>query len=144
MRVLHYGYDAVSGENIGDRKVIYIDSNGKIKLAKANSLVSSNVCGFTAHSVTTDDKVEIIARGCLCGFTNLVPGDAYYLSQTSYGEITNIKPLSGIIIKVGVAIDTTKLDVHLEDISVILTSPNETKWIITVDNDGVLSTEEIE
>ena len=144
MRKPYSGYDLIAGENLGSKKVVYIDSNGKAKLAKASSLITSRVVGCTFHSSDESNIVKVHSRGCLCGLSSLVPGDTYYLSQDTFGGITNIRPLSGIIIKIGVANSTTTLDIRIEDESVILTSPNGTKWLVNIDNDGVLYTEELE
>lgn len=144
MKVSYSKYDLIAGENLGARKVIYIDANGKVKLAKANSFITSDtVVGITSHSALLDEKVLIYTNDSLNGFTDLSIGTVYYLSQTTFGELTNTKPSNGIIIKIGVAVSATELDIHIDNISLILKSPDGTNWMLTVDNDGVLTTEEI-
>lgn len=55
----------------------------------------------------------IISNGKLTGFSGLVAGTTYYLSQSESGSITSIRPQHGIIVTVGVAIDATTILVNI-------------------------------
>ena len=68
-----------------------------------------SILGITDGSALTDEQILVVSKGKVNGFINLSVGNTYYLSQTEAGEITNVKPSSGIIISIGIAITTTDL-----------------------------------
>ena len=114
MKVSYSKYDCIAGEDLGARKVVYISGSGaEVKLAKADSESTLPAIGFTDNSALNGEVARAVTNDCLDGFTSLVPGDSYYASQTNAGEITNVRPISGIIVRVGVAKSTTELDIHI-------------------------------
>lgn len=56
----------------------------------------------------------IISNGKLTGFTGLVAGTTYYLSQSSAGSVTATRPQHGIIVTVGVALSATTMLVNVK------------------------------
>ena len=109
----HSTYQVTAMESIGDRKAVYISGSDEIKLAKADNENTIPCVGFSINSADSSQTVTVQTNDELDGFTGLVPGDEYFLSQATAGEITNTKPESGIIVSVGVAKTTTQLDIHI-------------------------------
>ena len=112
MRVSYTEDYYIAGENLSDRKVVHLcNITGKIVIDDATHFEEStcSILGITDGSALTDEQILVVSRGRMHGFTNLSLGSTYYLSQTEAGEITNVKPSSGIIISIGIAISTTDL-----------------------------------
>jgi len=112
MRVSYTEDYYIAGENLADKKVVYLcDITNKVFTEDATHFEDSccSIIGITDGSVLEDEKVLVVSRGKVNGFINLSVGNTYYLSQTEAGEITNVKPTSGIIISIGIAITTTDL-----------------------------------
>jgi hypothetical protein len=108
-------YIVTAGEDLGARKTVYISGSNEVKLACADSEDTLPCIGFTERPALQNDDVLICTNDILSGFSGLTPGGEYFLTQdsTAAGEITLIKPTSGIVISVGIAKTTTELDVHL-------------------------------
>ncbi len=113
LEAAEYFMTVKEASGVGDRKAVYISGSDEIKLSKADSESTIPCVGFTMASGSLDDIIIIQTNDELDGFTGLVSGSPYYLSQTTAGEITNVKPTSGIIIRVGVAKSSTELDLHV-------------------------------
>lgn len=113
MKLSYSKYDVIAGEDLGDRKVVYLSNVDEAKLAKADSETTLPAIGFTDGSALNGETIRVVTNDLLDKFTSLVAGDSYYLSQVSAGEITNVKPSSGIIIRLGVAKSSTELDIHI-------------------------------
>ena len=113
MRVGHARFDATAGEDLGDRKVVYFSSTNTVKMAKADSINSLTAIGITRNSALNGEEVRVQTDDLIEGFTGLIAGDTYYLSQETVGEITNIRPSSGIIVEVGTAKSTTELNINI-------------------------------
>jgi len=108
-------YDVTAGEDIGDKKAVYLSGSDEVKLACAGSESTIPCVGFTGSSGLQGETVAVFTNDVLSGFSGLTPGAEYFLSQdsTSAGEIQLQKPSSGIIISVGIAKNLTELDVHI-------------------------------
>lgn len=119
MKVSYSKYDMTAGENINDRKVVYISAVDTVKLAKADSETTLPSIGLSMNSALNGEEIRISTNDILDGFTGLTPGASYYLSQTSAGEITSTKPTTGIIVRLGVAISATELDIHILRLSTL-------------------------
>jgi hypothetical protein len=115
-------YEVTAGENLGARKAVYLSGSDEVKLAKADSSDTLPCVGFTRQAVSVSGSVVVQTNDVLGGFVGLIPGDDYYLSQDTYGEITNIRPSSGVIVRVGVAKTSTEMDLH------ILRLDSDTVW----------------
>lgn len=74
------------------------------------STTATNFVGFVTSDVDEDDEVLLRVNGVVGGFTGLVPGTTYYMSDTP-GVITATPPTgSGAkIVEVGVAVSDTQL-----------------------------------
>ena len=89
--------------------------------AEADSLVKANVIGFALFTGTLGRRVRVKQFGVLtltaaqwAVFVTsdagaLVPGLAYYLSQSTPGAIRKTVPGTGVVAQVGIALSTTSL-----------------------------------
>lgn len=110
---LYSKYEVDAGEDVGANKAVYISAADEIKLAKADSESTIPCVGFTTSAVSSGVKVKIQTNDVLGGFSGLTPAAEYYLSQTVAGELTTVKPSSGIVIRIGVAKNSSEMDVHI-------------------------------
>jgi hypothetical protein len=117
VEVAYSKYDATAKEIVGAGKAVYVSGISEVKLACANLATTAVVVGFTEFGVAADNDVTVYTNDILGGFSGLVANNAYYLSQTVAGAITNVKPTSGIIMRVGVAVSSAELDIHIVELS---------------------------
>lgn len=102
---------AVSGEALGDRKVVrFGTAASEVRLAVADGDRRRPV-GFTCYAVGAGADIAVQRTDILDGFSGLVAGTTYYLSQTTPGEITITRPTSGEVQVVGVAMTSTDMNV---------------------------------
>ncbi len=108
-------YIVTAGEDVGSKKAVYLSGSDEVKLACANLESTVPCVGFTSTSALQGEEFKIFANDVLSGFSGLTPGGEYFLSQdsTASGEITTIKPTTGIVISVGIAKSSTELDIHI-------------------------------
>lgn len=119
MRVSYSKYNMTAAENMGAKKAVYISGSNEVKLACADSEDTLPCIGFTEYAASISGTVTIYTNDVLGGFSGLTPSAECYLSQdfTSAGEITTIKPTTGLIIRVGVAKTSSELDIHILQLS---------------------------
>lgn len=114
------GDDGLIGEPV------YVkNADGFVYKAKANALASASVVGLlSAAQVTELPSPSIVDHGTFVLTTaqwdaitgqsgGLTVGSYYYLSQGTAGHITTLKPDSGIVMKLGLAVSVTTLIVQL-------------------------------
>jgi len=105
--------EIVAGENIGSLKAVYMSGTGEVKLAKADTEDTASCIGLTPESASIGEGISVYYSGLIRGFSGLTPGAKYYLSQTNAGEITTQKPDDGIIVRVGIAMNSKELNIHI-------------------------------
>lgn len=113
MKVSYSKSNLTAGENLNSHNAVYVSEANTAKLAKADSDTTLPCIGITEYSITTSGIVTIYTNDTLDGFVGLTPGTDYYLSQTVAGDITSTKPESGRIIRLGIALNSTELDIHI-------------------------------
>jgi hypothetical protein len=114
----------VSGVSIND----FVRLSGDIYIpAKADEISHSDVFGIAID--VQEDLAKIILAGMVDGYSGLVPGHVYYLSQTDGGKITDIEPQSGLKVPLGVAITETLF--HFYHIGISSRSSSEQGAIVT-------------
>ena len=87
-------------------------ANAKVEKSDATTEVSvQSFVGFAKETKLTDEEVEVVSHGIIDTFTNLIPGQYYYLSDTP-GEISLIPGTNEK--KVGLAVSTTELLVIIQ------------------------------
>ena len=117
-------YTAEAAEDVLAGQPVYLDNDGKIRLAQASSALSSRVVGFAKDAAlatflctfVSDSQVVLGDWTSVVGATTLQKGKTYYLSPLSAGEITDIPPSTEgtYVVKVGTAMTTTKLDIEIQ------------------------------
>lgn len=113
-----------AGENLGDRKVVYWDSNGLWMLADADAIATMPTIGFTIGSIASGNFGRILLRGLVGkqGWT-WTRGAKLYVSATA-GEITHTAPSRSQVI--GIAYET---DVLYFDPKDAITDATRTKTV---------------
>jgi len=100
-----------AGEALSSGDLVYIDSNGEVKKAVADSS-GTEADGYVLSSVSAAEAVIVIFEGKLVT-TGLVAGSKYFLSDTTAGDIVSNSSLptaSGHVIQyIGKAISETEL-----------------------------------
>lgn len=102
-----------AGENlVADEAFVVRDDGGTMKAFKAtnaNEAGVTNFRGFVKVGATTGQNItgSVLIYD---DFTGLTKGDKYYLG--SGGVITNVRPTSGYVLEVGLAISATELLIH--------------------------------
>lgn len=92
---------------------IHNSSGQKVRYADASTAAAAKqAMGFIKDSVVSPANVNVYFEGEIPGFVGLVPGDTYYLSDTTPGGVTNIPVTAAgrILQRVGVATSDTTLD----------------------------------
>ena len=110
-------YTAEADESVLAGQPLYVKSTSHVALADA--IVNFGVVGFATtvagSSVTyaTEGKLTLTDWSAVAGDTALEPGDNYYLSTTT-GQITNVAPVIGHVVRIGRATSTVTLDIEIE------------------------------
>lgn len=106
-------------------KIVYISTNNTVKLANADGITTKNAFGIVAEPtiesgvsgmIQTNGQISntTTAWDAITGTTGgLTAGTSYYLSNSTPGLITSIPPTSGWIVKIGTAVSSTVLDLHI-------------------------------
>lgn len=96
-----------AGEDLGDRKIVYWDSNGLWKLADADATATMPTIGFTVGAILSGNYGRILLHGLVGkqGWT-WTRGAKLYASETA-GEITHTAPSRSQVI--GIAYETDVL-----------------------------------
>ena len=98
---------------------MYVISNDVVDLAVATG-ISTAAIGIVISKPTTT-TANVLYNGEVDGFTGLVAGDPYYLSETA-GQITSVAPsATGHVVQIiGTAKDDTTLMVEIDGSFVLL------------------------
>jgi len=103
-------------------QVIYVSGDGHVDLAKADAAATMDAVGLSVNTVTINSTDYILTEGSVersdwtdvLGAATLTPGQIYYLSKTTAGNITASSPtVTGYVVRVGRAITTTILDIEI-------------------------------
>ena len=116
----------------------------KALLAQANTLANAGAIGFLGAGgmVLASEAVEWVSIGILILGTilwdaqtgdsgGLSPGMTYYLSQTAAGHITKTRPVSGLVIPVGVALTSTAMQAQIGSSSTAGAAAPSTEHVTT-------------
>lgn len=93
---------------------------GRMVLAQANSMVNSRQVAIAQADTLTgfacpirQDFVTLTDWTEATGSTNLLPGANYFLSNIIPGMLTTTPPSSGVVLSVGIAVNSTTLSINL-------------------------------
>lgn len=104
----------IAGQTMPSGKLVYISNNEKVyKFNKDDLNLSDKAFGFTNHSATEDELVDIIIAGSCNQLGNLIPGKVYFASTN--GDVTDIPVNQNIRQVVGVAETPTTLKINIQD-----------------------------
>ncbi len=82
----------VASENLGARKLVYLNSDGQWNLADEDALTTLPVLGITQHAILSGKKGQVLVWGIIGDSPwAWTVGNAIYVSATA-GELTQIKP----------------------------------------------------
>ena len=105
--------------------LVFAFGAGTFKLGRADSVNTCEIAGMMIEDVLSNGSGRFQCNGevtlttaqwdAVTGATGgLTPGATYFLSNTNSGKMTSTVPSSGVIARVGVALDTTKFLVKIE------------------------------
>lgn len=108
-------------------KTVYAHTtSGQFKMANANSGTTFRAIGLASAAIGAGAAGTIIIAGVVTGTTGewdavtgqtggLTSGSAYFLSNSTAGNITTTAPTTGYLQRVGIALSTTQLLINLSD-----------------------------
>lgn len=115
-----------SGSSIAIGRAIYMSGSGSFSLANANNVTTAHAIGLVADtSIANSAAGNVVTSGVLSATTGqwdavtggsggLVYDLVYFLSNATSGAITSTPPSSGLVVRLGTALSTTKLAVNPE------------------------------
>lgn len=99
----------VGDEDVPAKKLVYLSSNGKWRLADASAISTMPASGIVCGALQIDRKGEILLEGLIGDASwNWTPGKILFVSTVT-GEITDIQPTgaSEQVQTVGIALTQT-------------------------------------
>ena len=115
-------FSAESDDVILRGQPVFLKNNGHVGLAQANSSYTAEVVGFAVNDTLvsfscTYSKNPVVLSDWtnISGNTLLNTNSDYFLSYDSPGTITNVVPTKGYSVFMGEALNTTTLQVEIED-----------------------------
>lgn len=114
---------AITDSAMGIGQPIYVKSSGNVDLAASTELTLASAIGLSTSIANAGEYVRYTADGVVTqtdwtGVTNTVAleiGKPYYLSALP-GKLTTVIPTSGFILRVGVALTESDLDVEFSSL----------------------------
>jgi hypothetical protein len=76
----------------------------------ADDLSTSKFSGILVLNTFTN-QLDLVTSGVVSGYTGLVAGTIFYLSQSNAGEITDVRPFTGIVRPIGIAISNSEIQI---------------------------------
>ena len=109
----------IAGATIAMEKVLVLSSGKVIHFDPSDENNVGKVVGISTNSALINENVKVISEGIMnsAGW-GLSPDSVYYAGST--GTVTTTLPTSGIVIRVGVAVDTNTMKVNFSE-PIILT-----------------------
>lgn len=84
---------AIASESITAGNIVNLwDDAGTLSVRKADSSNGRRACGFVKESKSTGQSVSVFMEGSITNVTSVVPGQPYFLSEVTAGEITDTAP----------------------------------------------------
>ncbi len=103
---------------------VYISEANTVKYAKADDEITKNVIALCVADIANSATGAIRISGRLTLTTTewdvatgdtggLTPGASYFLSGTTAGRITKTAPISGYVVRVGVAVSLVDFEISI-------------------------------
>jgi hypothetical protein len=117
------GFSAIfANANFTSGQVAYYNfSNAGLELANANSAATSGVIGVANGAVSTGTFTgRFITQGAFAGFSGLTAGTAYFLSDTTAGNLITYASLTSgsRAIRIGYALAADAIAINIQDMGV--------------------------
>ena len=104
---------------------VYSNATGTVRLAKADLLATAKIIGLMANTTAIAALGTVQTDGILTlttGEWDAITGDVggltadgvYYLDNTTAGKLTTVVPTTGLVIRVGTGVSTTKLNISIQ------------------------------
>lgn len=123
-------YDVIASENIAIGQPISVISNNQVALANCNrtsnftltgviGLASTEGIATLGMQIRTEGSVELADWSAITGEEFLVPGAKYFLSSNT-GQMSRYSPSGSdfVIVSIGRAVTTTKIDIEVNEVNV--------------------------
>ena len=114
-----------SSENIPAGAPVYVDSNGKVLRAQADSVTTSFVLGLARETMSpgatgpiqTDGVLSLASWADVTGSASLTPGARYFLDPDNPGKLTTTPPTTTgqTVVAIGKAISATDLEISIRE-----------------------------
>ena len=121
--------NVATGSTVAQGDLVYIDSNGELQPARANTIDTAIVVGAALSSANAGEKLTYgrnmtvklndIANSVDGSPSALVPGSRYFLSHTNAGNYTttpNNTTQGAIVACVGTAVSTTEITIEIDKV----------------------------
>jgi len=105
-----------SGSQVND--VVYVTDSNTLAIADKDDEPFKRPVGLIKVKLSAT-TCKIQTYGNRTGFTGLTPGNEVFLSNN--GDITEIAPTSGVIQRVGVAVNSTTIEINIKALCIKLT-----------------------
>jgi hypothetical protein len=101
--------------NFTEGEWAYVDGSGEAELAQADAEATSFVVGVCTETGLAASERYFVSHGVhtKAGW-GLTAGDIYYLSNATPGAMTNVRPVTGTIVELGIARSATKFAVRIK------------------------------
>ena len=90
----------VAGETIDIGDVLYVDTDGKVKLAQATSRAKSSVAGIAINPGATGDIIRVDIDGVFRGYSGMEVGTYMYVSLLNPGQLVTFAQFTADIVSV--------------------------------------------
>jgi len=104
--------NSIAGEALGNRKLVFLDTDSTWKLAKADNAIRMPVIGLTMQSATSGLRCVILLKGFIGLDTwTWTVGARIYASENTAGELTQTSPTNpdNFIQEIGVPTTSTQI-----------------------------------
>jgi len=113
------GFDVTTFQDVANGDALYMrSSDGKVGKASAadGSLENAQVVGFADSTVSSGGQVKVLVAGIKTMPSTIDPGDTYFLSATTAGEITTTAPSGAgkAVTRVGEGATTSVFSIYVE------------------------------
>lgn len=102
-----------SAVNLSAMRAITTNSSGEAIYADASSITTSHVLGISRAAALSGANVPVCTDGVLSdALWSWTPGPVYLGTN---GQLTQTPPSSGVLVPVGIAVDSTTLNVQIHE-----------------------------
>ena len=104
----------IAGETLGGQRLVYINGGMMYYFDKSYTSFSDKIIGITNQSALAGENIDIVTDGVIVSNGWGLITDSIYYAGTN-GIITTTIPTSGVLFKVGKAIDPNTLMIEFSE-----------------------------